>query len=304
MNAAKLAARFGLVAAATGMLTACESGGPDPILSLTGSIAPVETAADQRARSVEIAARSDSLAISTIHGETDSPVPGLQNVTLLSDPSDCSGTPPRCTATEPQTRIPLTLSLGSFVRNLEADLDSQEAVLTKGGITLTDGRGGRYGPTYRQYGAWMDHAGFYVLTGAKQQAVVAGATISITLRGAAAGGELAGSRPVTSATWQGVMTGTPATEDAILQGDATLTYDMASHTLDASFTDIVDLDRNAAHTVSEASFADVPVAADGTFGDGVVGNLVRGGFKGPGHEEAVGVFEQHGIIGAFGTKRQ
>lgn len=304
MKSTNLAARCGLVVATVGVLTACESGEPDPILSLTGSVEPVETAADQRMRSIDIAARSDGLAISTVHGETDSAIPALQSVVLLSDPSDCSGAPPRCTATEPITGIPLTLSLGSFVRNLESDLDSQEAVLTKHGITLTDGRGGRYGPTYRQYGAWMEHAGFYVLTGARQQAVVAGATISITLRGAAAGGELAGSRPATSATWQGLMTGSPATEDGILQGDATLTYDMASQMLDASFTDIVDLDRNAAHTVSEASFADVPVAADGTFSDGTVGNLLRGGFKGPNHEEAVGVFEQNGIVGAFGAKRQ
>ncbi len=304
MFSAKLATKCGLVVATIGTLTACESGGPDPILSLTGSVEPVETAADQRMRSVDIAARSDALAISTVYGETDSAVPALQNVVLPSDPSDCSGAPPRCTATEPNTGFPLTLSLGSFVRNLEADLDSQEAILTKHGITLTEGRGGRYGPTYRQYGAWMDHAGFYVLADARQLGAVAGATISITLRGAAAGGDLTRSRPATSGTWQGVMTGTPATGGGILQGDASLTYDMASHTLDASFTDIVDLDRNAAHTVSEASFADVPVAADGTFNDGGVGDLVRGGFKGPGHEEATGVFEQNGIVGAFGAKRQ
>lgn len=300
----RAAARCGLVVAAIGTLTACESDGPDPILSLTGSVEPVETAADQRMRSIAIAARSDGLAISTVHGETDSAIPGLQNVTLPSDPSDCSGPPPRCTATEPGTGAELTLSLGSFVRNLESDLDTHEAVLTKSGITLTDGRGGRYGPAYRQYGAWMDHAGFFVLTGAAEQARVLGATISITLRGAAAGGELAGSRPATSATWQGLMTGTPATEDGILQGDANLTYDMAGQTLDADFTNIVDLDRNAAHAVSEASFTDVPVAADGTFSEGTVGDLLRGGFKGPGHEEVVGVFEQSGIVGAFGAKRQ
>ena len=304
MNSAKPAAKWCLVAATIGTLTACESSGPDPILSLTGSVEPVETAADQRMRSVEIVARSDALAISTVHGETDSAIPGLQNVTLPSRPSDCSGPPPRCTATEPLTGVTLTLSLGSFSRNLEPDLDSHEAVLTKNGITLTDGRGGRYGPTYRQYGAWMGHAGFYVLTGVAQQEDVAGTAISITLRGAAAGGALAGSRPATSATWRGLMTGTPATEDSILQGDATLTYDMASQTLDASFTNIVDLDRHAAHAVSEAGFADVPVAADGTFSDGTVGNLLRGGFKGPGHEEAAGVFEQNGIVGAFGANRQ
>ena len=85
------------------------------------------------------------------------------------------------------------------------------------------------------------------------------------------------------------MVGTPqqgSRRGHVLQGDATLTYDLESRTLDAGFTGIVDLDREAAHTV------------------GTVGNLLRGGFGGPGHEEAAGAFEQQGIVGAFCAKRQ
>lgn len=300
MKSAKLAAsaaRCALAVAAIGTLTACGSG-PDPLLSLTGSAEPVETVADQRSRAVEIAARSDTLVTSTLYGETDSAL--LPSVIVA--PSVCSGT--RCTATEPSTGLSLTLSLGSFVRNLEPTLDAHEAVLTKNGITLTDGRGGRYGPDYRQYGGWMDHAGFYVIAGAELQGEVLGETITATLRGTAAGGDFSGSRPSASATWHGVMTGTPATGGGVLQGDATLTYDLAGHTVDASFTHIVDIDRNAAHMTGEVGFADVPVSEDGTFRHGTARNFVRGGFSGPGQEEAVGVFEQNDIVGAFGAKRQ
>ena len=51
-------------------------------------------------------------------------------------------------------------------------------------------------------------------------------------------------------------------------------------------------------------FNNVPVAADGTYNAGGTGNLIEGGFGGPNHEETAGVFEQQGIVGAFGAKRQ
>ena len=294
MKPVKLAAGCALI----GVLAACGSDGPDPILSKAGAVEPVETATDQWTRSVGIAVRSDSLSTSTVHGETDS---DSLPATIVA-PSVCDGI--RCTATEPLTGVLVTLSLGSFVRNLVPALDAHEAVLTKNGITLTDGTGGRYGPDYRQYGAWMEHSGFHVLTGAREQAEVAGETISVTIRGTAAGGELSRSRPSSSATWTGIMTGTPATEDGILQGDAMLAYDMESRTLDASFTNIVNVSLNTAHSVSEAEFTNVPVDVEGTFRHGDLGNLVQGGFYGPDHEEVAGIFEQDGILGAFGARRQ
>lgn len=281
-------------------LASCGSGDTEIV-----SDAPFETAAEQRARSVDIAARSDTLVASTVYGDIETNLPpGILPESIVA-PSVCSvSVEAQCIASEPTTGASLTLSLGSFVRNLEPDLDSHEAVLTRNGITLTEGLGGRYGPTYRQYGAWMNHAGFYVLTGAREEAEIFGDIISVTLRGTAAGGDLSGTRPSESATWNGLMTGTTATEGGILTGDAMLTYDMASHTLDASFTNITDVDRDAAHTVNEVSFLDVPVAADGSFDDGSTGNLVRGGFTGPTHDEGFGVFEQKGVVGAFGAIRQ
>ncbi len=123
-------------------------------------------------------------------------------------------------------------------------------------------------------------------------------------------GDLTGSRPTdVTAAWSGVMVGTPATGDNrgnVLQGDAALTYtlDGGRGTLDAAFTDIKDLDRLAAHAPETVRFDDVPVEPDGTFETGLTGNRIQGGFYGPGHVEAAGVFEQSNILGAFGAKRR
>ena len=51
-------------------------------------------------------------------------------------------------------------------------------------------------------------------------------------------------------------------------------------------------------------FENVAVGADGTFARGQSGGRIQGGFYGPGHAEAAGVFEQSGIAGTFGAKRQ
>ncbi len=105
-----------------------------------------------------------------------------------------------------------------------------------------------------------------------------------------------------SAKWRGLMVGTPARgRDSILLGDAELNYHFESQTLDAEFTNIADLDRNAAHTVSEVRFSDISVEADGTYSAGGVGNRIQGGFAGPGHVETAGIFEQQNIVGAFGA---
>ena len=150
----------------------------------------------------------------------------------------------------------------------------------------------------------MNHSGFGV-TSARQ-------TIEDTdfiLRWGHAVGDLTLARPSASATWRGLMVGTPTgstLRENVLQGDAALTWtlDGAGGALDAAFTNIKDLRRNAAHSTAAVRFDDVPVALDGTWEIGLTGNRIQGGFYGPGHAEAAGVFEQRGIVGAFGAKRQ
>ena len=122
-------------------------------------------------------------------------------------------------------------------------------------------------------------------------------------------GDLAGIRPSgIRGTWRGLMVGRPqsgAFRGNMLQGDATLTYTGgASSSLDAAFTNIQDLDRDASHSTTSVRFDDIPVAADGTYRAGLIGNQIQGGFYGSRHEEAAGIFEQAGIVGAFGAKQQ
>ena len=59
-----------------------------------------------------------------------------------------------------------------------------------------------------------------------------------------------------------------------------------------------------AHGVETVTFSDLAVQPDGTFARGGSGTRSQGGFYGPGHAEAAGIFEQSDIVGAFGAKRQ
>ncbi|MDE2774286.1 MAG: hypothetical protein OXI46_11380 [Gemmatimonadota bacterium] len=265
-------------------------GGPGPVQTpdvqtLTGSQAPVETAADQNARAPAMLARADFLAVTTLHGETSD-----SNIPTFKLRSSCSAT--RCTFTEPQS------GYGWVVDTADLEFSGEtEAILTKHGITM----GLTRAPEYRGYASWMTYGAFGV---GDERATIEG--VSVRGRYALAGGDLTGSRPSGSATWRGLMAGTPATgvgRGQILQGDATLTYRL-SGTLDASFTNIKNIDTLRAHAVTSARFTGIPVAANGTFSAGGTGNKIQGGFHGSGHSETTGVFEQSGIVGAFGAKRQ
>ena len=206
-----------------------------------------------------------------------------------------------CTVREPRLGLYDRIDIAD-IADQESSYDTARAVLTKNGITLLEVRGGTGGPNFRTYGAWLEHGAFSV--GTKAQTEVEGVTI--TVRGAAALGDLTNTRPSTNATWRGLMVGTPsrgAQRDNLLQGDAQLTFDASESEIDATFSNIVDLDRNAAHSVREVRFKDVPVSPNGTWTVGSSGNTLSGGFVGPDHSEAGGIFEQQGIVGAYGAKR-
>jgi len=300
---------------------------------------PAETAGDQENRSREILQRSDSL-IQKSYWETDYSELLEGFTAAICYESDCnmmsylSGDSGLSELGTLNLGIPVNGidPLEFFVDNLgllDPEADAASAVLTKNGITLIEERGGtgrvvgrpdririRFGnrqaggggPNYREYGAWLDHGTFRVMTAAQDTFSIEDETYTQTFRGgASAGGDLAGSRPSVNATWNGVMAGTPsgdAHRDSILQGDATLAYDAGSRTLKADFTKIVNLDLGVPHTVTAVSFVRVPVADDGTYATSAgVDDFIEGGIMGTGHEETAGVFEQRGVIGAFGAKR-
>ncbi len=190
------------------------------------------------------------------------------------------------------------------------------------------------------WGAWMRHAGFGVLL----ERAGMGAELREFRYGLAVGSltEVAEGQD-TSATWRGRMVGVTDTggfSEGRLEGDAVLTYrsvealgdeaedgDIVGR-IDAAFTDIVSVSTGA--SFADASFVDVPVSlhdvtettveeagemrpgeepevdvtARMAFDAGNAGNRIRGGFFGPDRAEVAGVFEQNGIVGAFGATRK
>ena len=281
-------------------LAACSGGksGSGPISSLesirelTDMTAPVETTAAQKARAPGIASRSDSLIISTMYVETnDDERPNI----ILG--AQCTGT--ECTISEPSIRFFWTFTLSDLV----FVAGSPEAVGTKHGITLMSETGRRMDDEFTRFGAWMAHGGFQVETTRD----LTPDDFRMNFGYGLAWGDLTGSRPTGSVTWLGLMVGTPATGDNFgdrLQGDAALNYDMsAGGGLDVAFSSIKNIDRGTAHTIPTVLFTDVPISSSGTFKAGFAGNRIQGGFYGPDHIEAAGIFEQSNIVGAFGAKR-
>ena len=261
--------------------------GPESIRELTGLAPPAETTAAQTARAPGIVSRADSLVVTTWHGET-----GHARVPKLRIAARCART--RCDLYEPTTGYNTSIHL--------SDLDLSDvpgaAVGTKHGVTLMSWSDS----DYTAYGAWMKHGGFAV--GTESFAVE---DVRIDIRYGLAGGDLTGARPTGSATWLGLMVGTPATGNARgdrLQGIAALNYDMDAGGLDVGFSSIKNVDRGADHSTPVVRFNDLTIASDGTFQAGATGNRIQGGFYGPEHVEAAGVFEQANIVGAFGAKRQ
>ena len=239
------------------------------------------------ARSPAIVSRADSLIISTIHGKTSAP--SLPTYTARTQCSDL-----RCSVSEPTLGLYTTI----HISDLTASSGSTDATGTKYGITLMRQEDEDFGG----FGAWMEHSGFAVQ---EEHYVVEG--ISISGAYGIAGGDRTGTAPTGSATWRGLMVGGIATGSNSgegLQGDAILTYSLGGGSLDARFSNIKNLDRFAAHSTPEVQFNNVPVSSHGTFQAGLTGNRIQGGFYGPGHAEAAGIFEQSNIIGAFGAKRQ
>ena len=259
-------------------------------ITLTGASAATETIADIGARTDGIIARPDSLIISTAHGTTNhADLPTFKLRAICQDVE--------CTIREPQSGVSITITPEDleFAENLTTDFG-----LTKHGITLLRVTG----TGLEAYGSWMEHSAFAVQneTGSVN---VGGQSVDYRIRYGIAGGDLTGSSPTgATATWKGLMVGTTPANGNLLQGDASLEYSLDAGTLGAAFTEIKDLTRNAAHSTDSVRFNDVPVATNGTYQAGSAGNRIQGGFYGPDQAESTGVFEQSGIIGAFGAKKQ
>ncbi|MYE84598.1 MAG: transferrin-binding protein-like solute binding protein [Gammaproteobacteria bacterium] len=96
-------------------------------------------------------------------------------------------------------------------------------------------------------------------------------------------------------------------------GNATLTADFASETLDVAFTDVhrspglLATDGDLPVPLADMRFDDVPMSSDGLIEDERAGEFnILGHWYGPNHVEAGGIFEHYGrdISGSFGASRQ
>ena len=265
---------------------------PGDIRDLTGLSAPVETAAAQQARQREHSARVDSLILSTMHVE----VAGPDDTRRFRQLPACVGW--RCELHDPVTGAidNFDLAASPVVRG------DAEAIGSAYGITLLSETGRHMGVDRTSLGAWMEHGSFGLFADRLiADEVESNHTYALAL-GSLTNRPLAG-----SATWLGIMVGTPTAGDGEggqLVGTAALNYDMAAGGLDAAFSGIKNIDRGTAHTIETVIFSDLAVGPDGTFSRGEAGTRIQGGFHGPGHAEAAGIFEQSDIVGAFGVKRQ
>ena len=287
---------------------------PGRAQSLTGSGPPTETVVDMRARAAALVSRADSFVVSTVFGNASNP-----NFPTFRLRPSCSGA--ECVWTVPGTQISWTID----VRDLESSVGESREILGKAGVTMAEFTGSDNRVDVRTYGSWLNHASFSVTTQAiettdrtrffspvrrrrrRPRRERAGASRRPPpTRGPST--PLAGSAPGFAATWRGLMVGTPragGARDNLLQGDAALTYtaDGAGGAIDAAFTNIRDLNGGVPHSTPTVRFDGVPVAADGVFEAGFIGNRIQGGFYGPGQVEAAGIFEQADIVGAFGARR-
>ena len=291
----------GLAVAAAISLPACVGDGASvsgpalttgEIRELTGLSAPVETAAAQQHRQVEIFARADSLNLSTMRVEVAGPdvTHGFRWLTA------CAGA--QCKLHDPVTGETDTINLATF----EVVPGDGEVIGSAHGITLMSESGQHMGVDRTSLGAWMEHGSFGLFNDR-----VTGKEVESGYSYARALGDLM-DRPLTgSATWLGIMVGTPTAGDARagrLAGTAALNYDLNAGGLDAAFSGIRNIDRGTAHGVVAVIFSNLAVGPDGTFAAGQSGTRIQGGFHGPGHAEAAGIFEQSDIVGAFGATRQ
>ena len=154
------------------------------------------------------------------------------------------------------------------------------------------------------YGGWMEHGSF----------LVSGGTIE--------GGDLGGARfassqsfgvspntvPDVAASWSGIVAGVDMSETDtagnLVQGHARLELEFphGEPVVDVAFTGLHDLETEAAW--APLYWEDLAVTADGFTDDVSDDDYIDGRFYGPGHEEASGVFERGGLLGAFGATKE
>ena len=208
---------------------------------------------------------------------------------LYRSESSCFGSTCTVTYLDESVTVDLHDIAPSASTTTVADRQTRNGVQT-GRLTTSDGE-----TRFDALGVWGDYnaattgAGTISLQGADIRFVV---PTSVGYGSAA--------NPVSGgASWAGVMTGVKFGSSGLgaeVAGNAAMTVDLGGAALDLEFTNIAELMSGAG--VGDISWQDVPMQ-EGSFSD----DGLDGRFYGPNHEEAGGVFERDGVVGAFSLKR-
>lgn len=267
--------------------------GIDPIAAqrLIGGTPPTETGRAQAARGSNILSRSDSYFLT-------------KWVFVSEDGSDFDTYRPNCSGISCTFGFEWTDNndeLRNYETLSEFESISGTTILSRAGLTvsyLNDPQDG-----FESLWSRMHHSSF----GTRREGWI-GREAAVENRFSYAFGDLsASSRPSTSGRYTGLMTGIHQRNGDLLLGDAelVLTIDGSSSSLDARFRNISNLTKNRAHTTRTALFPRINLCCDGEFSSyGSSDNYIDGGFYGNEHAEAAGVFEQSGMLGAFGALRE
>ena len=274
---------------------------PEAAQGITGGTAPVETAAEQTSRALNIANRTDSLLFSTIHFESTDP----RYRNFVAD-ARCYST--YCKIWFPAFNESYIITADSLSASAFSGSRRAQPVLTESGITLVERAW--YG-TVTSGSADLRSQGNSLVGTQRHSAfgsateVVSNRNASLELRYSVAFGDLTRRAPAISGVWHGQMTGIMQNANVFLQGDARLTYSISGTggELSADFTDIKNLSQNTAHQYSSVRFRDVYVSSSGTYSQGYQGSHIQGAFYGSGGVETAGTFERYGMLGAFGARR-
>ena len=290
-------------AAAALALGACGGGGgPSTAPPVSPTEPPAVTPAD-------ILARADALLFSNHHSRYSLSGGGATLNEVVAEPMTCTGV--RCVA-------------GDGTAVTVADLATPAEVDVVGSQTAPGSRGGfdsvtmRYGfevterdpgvtatasPSMLSWGFWGAHGFAALEIGSGELAGTVDGTAftgSFTQARAYAVGDVSGSNPAGSgsAVWRGIAEASPTDAFKRLTGTATVRIADLSRPRVSVAVDV------PGHDIGAPGWEDMPLV-NGGFATGTAGSdYLAGNLHGPAHEEAWGVFDTEGYIGAFGTKRQ
>lgn len=290
------------------VLGACGGGGGS---SMTGGPPGLPGSDDPRvARLGRLLERADTLRMSGLHGRYSLAAGAERIADAYVEGVSCSGA--RCVLADGTavTVADLFNPSGGGV-----DLEAIEAALgARGGFDTVAARGSfevvetvpglsvTVSPEVTSYGFWGEHGYAALALGAGPlTAEIEGTAFAgpFSLAQAHAAGDATGSNPAGagSATWTGIAEASPVGAFERLTGTATVTIADLSQPRVGVAIDV------PGHAIGAPGWADMPLAA-GAFSSGTAGiDRLSGAFHGPAHQEAWGVFDTTGYIGAFGARR-